>query len=201
MKQQTKRLASFVLSLVFLICAVFTYALFTRSAYDDVARVRGEQIGGQNFLETQKDIEAKLENLKTVSTGASGAAFREAVNRALPLSEEMPSAVAQLYGIAEENGLAVESLLATTGSSAPVRRTGKVVSVGYALQAISFDMKMTGTYAGFKRFLSGLEQNVRLFETKEIVIVPAGKPEQDLYRFAVSVTAYYQEVGSVTTNK
>jgi len=177
--------------------AIVVYATGIRGEYEEVLRLRGEQIGGETFLSTQTEMKGKLDALIGSATGAANANLREAVSRTLPFGEEMPNAVAQFNGIALESGISILSMSATANPAAPrtaLRGLAPVQNIVRPLETISFELKLSGPYENFKRFLKGLEENVRMFQVKAFSITPAGKPEQDFYTYAVSVATYYQTI-------
>ncbi len=201
MKQTTKRFISLILGLAFLVGSLIVFFEFVQPAYDDAQDIKAKQLSLRSFLDNERATIKQVKNLLSAYQGQGE--VQRAVSLALPPQEDLAGAISQLYGLAQQNnGLIFGSVSISLASVAPPPRTGGSgisAATSFALQkpvgSVNFQLKLTGTYEALKAFLFKLENNIRIFDLKNITIQPAGtsgKGPQDLYNYDVVVTAYYQ---------
>ena len=201
MKQHTKRFASFVLALFFLTFSMVAYFGYIRGAYAEITKLRSDQASKAELLAKQNAVLDTFSKLILTANDPNGARAREAIALALPLEEDMPGAVAQIYGTAEASGLTLQSVGISGESASAENRapSGKRVPLSARVLVkragtLPFKVRASGSYEGLKKFLSALEANVRVFTVGELAISPAGRPDQDSYTFDFTVVAYYQTI-------
>jgi hypothetical protein len=129
-----------------------------------------------------------------------GSSTNSNISLALPDTPDVPGALAQLYGLAESNGVAVQTISVSvpavqidSGSEDDASSTA-LMPTG----SVTFQIAGAGSYESLQNFLSGLETNVRLFDLKGINITSEGQvsknstSSQDFFNYTISVAAYYQ---------
>jgi len=195
MKQSSKRLLSLVLAAVLLFAAFFVYWSQIQPAYSEVQNIRSQIYSGNDFLENETAVVAKLEDtLKKYETDPSIAL---AVSAAIPERQDDAGAAHQISALAVSSGLAVQSVISITSSlqntqNSQGQATADNKFVLRPLGVSSFQTKLVGSYANFKSFLEKVETNIRIMDTKSITVEELGKSSQDQYLFTVIVATYFQ---------
>lgn len=200
MKQNTKRLYSMIIALVFVIMALVWYFDFLVPAYTDLQASKGNQVSEQNLLDNETTIVTQFQGL--LSSYQGQASDEQAVNAALPINPHLADAIAQIYGIASANAITLGSMgISSQLVRAPAAdngvtgaaSTGQIVN---PMGTISFTLGTLGTYENFINFLTALQTNMRLFDVKQFSFSPAGatgkSSSPDLFNFDLTVTTYYQ---------
>lgn len=184
-----------IAGLLFLVSSLVVYFQFIQPAYEDAQNIKAQQLSQQNFLDSEKAVVKQVQDL--ISSYEGQVQIQQAVSAALPLSPDAAGALAQLYGLAQDNSLVVQSVSVgfSGGSGGGVSQFSLQKPVG----TINFQLNVVGTYESFKTFLSMLETNIRIFDLKSLNIQPTsatgGKSAPDLYNYGLTVSAYYQVGG------
>lgn len=201
MKQNSKRLVSIVLALLFLILALVLFFDLVEPTYSNLETTKGQLIGEQTFLATESQAVTQAQQLiaeyQNESQGEQDAAL------AMPTGPDIAGALAQAYGIAQSNDVAIETINAST----PTLQVQSQASPGTTeavkpLGTILLQVTGLGSYESLMSFLSELETNIRIFDLKGITIQPAqiaavgGKGSapatQDIFTYNLTVAVYYQ---------
>jgi len=201
MRQTTKRFLSLILGLAFLVGALVVFFEFIQPAYEDAQGIKAQGLGLRSFLASESATIKQVKDLISAYQGQGE--VQQAVSLALPLKEDVAGAVAQLYGLAQNNNLILGSISVSVGLAAPSSRAaagGEQAAAEFTLQkpigSVNFQLKLTGPYEALKAFMSKLENNLRVFDLKSLAITQSagvsGKGAQDIYNYDVGVTAYYQ---------
>lgn len=195
MKQSSKRLMSLVVAVVFLFGAFFIYFNAIQPAYEEVQASRGEVYAKEDFIETQRAV---VDQVKAALEQYEGKeALQNAVSMAIPPGTNQSEIAHQISALATQNQLTIQTLTAATPTVQNVKEVEgardentnfKVKPLG----VLSFQMKLSGTYANFKSFISNLENNIRIVDVKSASIEDSGKVTQDFYLFNITVATYYQ---------
>lgn len=194
MKQATKRLISFLVGLTALAGAFAVYLYAIVPAYETAQKTKSEILSRSGFIETQQKVIAEVKN--KIAEYSGNVQAQEVVSLSLPLSANTADALAQINGILGNNGLSPQAI---SLSAAPVNqpatrpRPGETASLVKDTGILGFKIRLTGSYESFKSFLNMLETNVRILDVQNAVVQPAGKPNQDLYAFDLTVATYYQK--------
>lgn len=192
MRTSSRRILFVVLSLTLIIAAAFVYSSFISPAYDNVMALRS-QIASQNsvtqrFQITFGKVQKLLSDLQTSPD------VQKQVSLILPTSRDASYIVGQISGLAEANGMTL-SLLSTNVLPVQPAQSKVIQSIG----KIRADMKLDGSYAGFKSFLRQLQSNILLLDVTDIKIdssaansVTGGKAGPTTLSYSISVNSYYQ---------
>ncbi len=205
MKQSSKRFASLLLCLAFLVAALLIFFELIEPAYGDLQTKKATQLSNQNFLATESQAVAQAKSLLTQYENDTVAESSLAL--AMPSGPDVAGALAELYGIAANNNINVQSIAisapiiqqsqaagSTTGSSLTLAQIVK------PLGKLSLTLAASGNYENFKNFLSQLETNIRLFDITSLSLTPAvtaattgkGGGNADLFSYSATVVTYYQ---------
>ncbi len=194
MRPSAQRLLSFLISLTFIVGAVFVYSALIKPSFENITQLRSEVKTLQVKLETQERNIQKLKELLAQFSSLESA--RQVLALTLPNDPNIPQVVNTVQGLASMNNVEISNfqtdLLAfkSLGADGPeyARNVGTVRS----------RVSISGNYDEFKKFVSQLEKNVRLMDVKELNITAANSGSRGL-KFDVSADAYYQE--SITINQ
>jgi Tfp pilus assembly protein PilO len=193
MKQSSKRLTSIGLALLFAIVALVVLLELVEPAYASFQTLKGELAGEQAFLATETQAVAQAQTLVNQYQGQSQSAQTAAL--AVPTGEDLAGALAQIYGLAANNGIVIQ----TVGISAPTLQAQSAASSStdlvQPLGTLTFQLSAIGSYESLKSFLSGLATNVRIFDVQSLSISPgAGTPgtSGDIFNYSITVATYYQ---------
>jgi len=132
--------------------------------------------------------------------------IQETVSLVLPTKPDVAGAVAQLYGLSQNNNLQFKAVsISVSGLSntpSPVQGLGPS-NLKSALQrpigTLSLSTALSGSYDDFKVFLYQLQTNIRIFDLKSLTISPVLKSDKnkdsreiESYNFSIAVSTYYQ---------
>lgn len=186
-----------IVGLVLIMAAFIVYFDFIQPAYSDVQAIKAEQLSLDNFLTNEKQAISKVQDL--INTYQGQGALQAAVSSVFPQKEDMVGALAQLYGLAQNSGLNLQSVSSIGGGAALKPTSGGINSSDSFIKPIGnsvIQLKLAGPYEDLKVFLARLETNMRIFDVKSLTIqpsvVPGGRSGQISYTYDVSVATYYQ---------
>lgn len=186
MKASTQRFYSLLLSLVFVLGSVFAYVSFIGPEIQKIASLRGEKIAVESTLsDYQKAVD---ETNKLLSRYKSLADLESSFASAIPTTEEIPSLINQISGLAKLNKITVSSI----DFQYPPLDTKKQSELIKPFSTIRTSVKFSGTYLDMKNFIAALESNVRLMDVASISISDGGKKNNPVLSYALTVDAYYQ---------
>lgn len=209
MKQTTKRLSSTLIALLLLVAAFVVYFDLIQPEYGVVEALRGQEESQQALLASEQALVKQVNGI--VSDYQSQSAQAQEVSLAMPIGTDTSEALAQLYGIAANSGLAIQSIAVSSqssGVSAASTLGGSASTTPMTVSAVikpegtlSFDISGIGSYGTLKTFLQGVENNIRVFDVTSIGISPvaslnsassAAGTTQDLFSYTITVVSYYQ---------
>lgn len=194
--------------MMFLVVAFVIYFDAVVPAYIALQASKGNEIAEQNLLANEQTVVTQINNL--IATYQSQSSDVTAVNAALPVGPHLADALAQLYGIAQANGMSLQSVgiseqlagtaAAADGSTASVAdeaSSGQVVS---PVGSIAFSLSLAGSYENFENFIVALENNMRFFDIGNISLSGQGGSgatgkstgTNDFFTFDITATTYYQ---------
>lgn len=187
MKSSTKRALSLLLATALFIAALAVYAVLIRPEYDIVQGLRGTLEAKSKILaETQNTI-AAADNLKLEYQ--KDEKIIDSLSLALPEDEAISSLLAQLNALSRGSGLAIQSLGVIYLPIKPVAEKSSLVK---GLGTLRLSLKLSGSYASFKEFSQGLENNLRIMDSQTVKIEHVAKPEQNLFNYEMNIDTYYQ---------
>jgi hypothetical protein len=209
MKQTTKRLSSTIIALLLLVAAIVVFFDVIEPEYATVQSLRGQEESEQALLANEQQLAKQVQGI--VSAYQSQSAQAQEVGLAMPIGQNNAEALAQIYGIAANSGLAIQTVAVSAQGStvsaataAPIDSSGASTTsrVGTVIKpkgSLSFQVTGVGSYGALKTFLQGLESNIRVFDVTGIGINPVASingpslvTTQDLFTYTITVVAYYQ---------
>ena len=209
MKTSSKRLLSIILSLLLVVVAFIIFFDLIDPEYANIQQTKGQIVGENGVYQTESQAVAAAQKVISEYQQQEQSQGGGTIALALPTDEDLAGAIAQIYGLAENNGLLVQSLAigapslqlqATPASGAPAVATTNPIG------DFSFQITVLGSYENFKNFISGVETNVRLFDVKSMTIAPesnavsSGKitatAGEDFFDYNLTIETYYQTTKS-----
>jgi Tfp pilus assembly protein PilO len=207
MKQNSKRLTSILLALGFVVIALVALFDLIQPAYANMMMTKGQIAGAQSFLTTEKTAVAQAQQL--ISQYQNQSQSSQSTMLALPSGPDAAGAVAQIYGLAQNNNITIQTigispptLEQVTQPSTGGSGTASTVQIIKPLGQIVLQITAAGSYENLKSFLMGLETNIRIFDVQGISITPAQTPvvvgknlntvSPDLFTYNIKVVTYYQ---------
>ena len=190
MRASSKRIVSFILSIVFLVASFIVYGSLLRPEYEAVNTLRGELASKQSFVEDQEEIITQVQELITRYQGARG--LEESISLALPREEATASLLNQIVTIAKNAQLSLRSV---TFAQAPLKVGGGTGAASAAARAntkvgtLVANIDANGSYEALKVFLRAVETNIRVMDIAEVKADPRDPRAID---FRLSIYAYYQ---------
>lgn len=196
-------------ALFFVVGALLVFFELIQPAYTGLQAKKGRQVSSQGLLDQEQRVVDQAKKLLSQYDNVSQA--QSNLGLAMPSGPNLASALAQIYGIAQNNGMAVQSI--GIGLNAPAARPKATAAAGDASGAtqlttseivkpvgtISFQVTAAGTYENLKNFLSQLETNLRVFDLTSLslqsVPIPQAKGAPvvgDLFNYGITVVTYYQ---------
>ncbi len=203
MKPETKRLSSIIIAALIIAAALVVYFEFIVPGYTNLETVKGQEASEMTLYTNETQIVSQGKSL--LATYQGDASSSQAVAMALPIGPDISGALAQIYGIAANAGVTVESTGISTQTVQAAAGSGQLAGAAAAGSVIkptgtvSFEVTGSGSYESFKNFLQGIESNIRIFNVTGLSLQPntmvvtktqAGNP--DMFTFAVTVVTYYQ---------
>ena len=186
MKPSTKRMLFILLAILFLLGAVFVYSSMIRPAYDEIALLRGELASKQgDLIRYQNTVERVMQLLSQFQDAAE---VQRQVSLVLPNEPDVGYLTNQIVELSRINGI---DLISLSTSLNPVRpASNKVVR---DIGSMTAEMRLSGSYAGFKALVRQLENNVLLMDIGNIRV--EGSDNIATLReleYIMTLTSYYQ---------
>lgn len=186
MRPQTKRALSLMVSAALLIAAAVVHVSLIRPVYEEILNLRGELKARNQFLKEQTSALAKVSDLILQYQGSEQ--IQNTISLSYPLDEGLASVFNQLRTLAQVNGLGIEifnvkPLALRELVAAPLIRNSGTLQVS---------MRVTGSYPAFKRFVQGVETNIRAMDVQSFSVERSLAPNIDFFVYNLTVNSYYQ---------
>lgn len=186
--------------LVALGCVVAALLMFfdlVQPAYSSVFALKAQVAGEQAFLvsETQAVQQAQqiISQYQNEGQGVTN------LGLALPSGQDIAGALAQVYGLAANNGILIQSVSVGTPTLESGTAPGTLVA---PLGTYSLQLAAQGSYESMQNFITGLETNIRIFDLQNFSIsrgsqatAGTGKASDvtpDYFTYNITVATYYQ---------
>jgi Tfp pilus assembly protein PilO len=214
MKKETKRLASLIIAALLIAGALVVYFEFIVPAYSNLQMVKGQEESEATLYANEQQIVSQAKSL--LATYTADASSSQSVAMALPVGQDLSGALAQVYGIAANTGVTVQgtgvsvqviapqvdiasTTVITNATDSQIANAAAAGLITKPIGTVSFVVTGSGSYESFKKFLQGLETNIRIFNVTAISLQPVGATatktqaaNQDLFNYTITVVTYYQ---------
>ena len=200
MKTNSKQLTSAIIAALFFVVALIVYFEMIVPSYASLQIDKGEEQSQNALYDNENKVVDQVKSL--ITTYNSEASSTQSINLSLPVGQDIAGALAQIFGLAASSGFSLEGTgVSIQATQAPVTtNVAGVASVGGSIVrpagSVSFQLVGSGTYESLKSFLTGLENNVRLFDVTGISIQGTGVQTKganpDLFNYTITVMTHYQ---------
>lgn len=186
MSGSSKRILFIFLSLALFMGSAFLYSTFVKDAYQNITTLRSDLASKtDSFVKTQETITRVQSLLKSLQNASE---VQKRASLILPNEKDPGYLINQITGLARVNGLELESLSTQVAPLQP-SRSNIVRNVG----RLKADLRLKGSYAGFKSFLKNLENNILILDVSDLRIeANQAKGESSTLNYSLSITSYYQ---------
>jgi len=186
MRTSTRRFISIIIATGLTAGAIFVYGLLIVPTIDDINIMRSELAQKENLYTIQREAVDKIKNL---FAGRQVPPLQETFNLALPVEDpQIASIVSQINGIAIINSVDINQLATQIGSVQQPPRDVPFTS-GVGTVKVTFEVK--GSYDSLKKFLEGIETNIRLIDVTQLNIDESAQGS-NILNAKFTVDAYYQ---------
>jgi Tfp pilus assembly protein PilO len=184
MKSSAKRLYGIFLSLFILIVSLVGYTSMLVPKYEDIQELRGERDSLNALVQNER---ASIEAVKVlIKEHTSASNLGDSLSVALPDEESVASAVNQIRGIAESNGMLMVSF-----TLKPLTVDARAIdSIVRPVATIRMSIDLLGDYESLQLYLRALETNVRLMDIQSINVGKGGTDGP--YEYQIEVDTYHQ---------
>ena len=195
MQQSSKRFISMVLALAFIVGAFLVFFEMVQPAYSNLEDLKGREISSEQLLQSETNIVAQVKKLITQSQSDQSAVSDLAL--AMPSGPDMSGALAQVYGIAQNNGITLTAI-SISPPRAVVRTANASTTLVRPMGTLSLQLSGNGSYEALKNFLSELETNIRVFDVTSLAIQPVAGSSSgasttlDAFSYNITASTYYQ---------
>lgn len=198
MRASTKRMISFLTSLMLIVSAILIYALLVVPTYEDIQRARGDLVSATKVYDDQKRVFDRIKSLNDAYKG--NGTLQDAVSLALPNETFISQILGNIEGLANLNNRM--PILSAQTEILPFRADASWPSYIKNIGAVKLTLQMRGAYGDFKKFVSQLENNYRIMDVKQMEI----KSDQNdktgtALVYGLTVHAYYQSIAKTAVNK
>ncbi len=185
MKESTKRLVVSLGSLFFMASSLYVFASLISPIFVEIQELRGSR---QAVTALLADYEAAIEAQESILARYEGMdALQNTFSEIIPLEENIPSLLNQIYGLAVLNEVAVNSVDFQKLPTQIVEASSLVKPHGI----IQATIRCVSNYENMKRYLGALETNIRLINIAMINITE-GFAENPILSYTITIEAYYQ---------
>ncbi|MEM4260827.1 MAG: type 4a pilus biogenesis protein PilO [Candidatus Woesearchaeota archaeon] len=177
-----------------LLVAIFVGYLIIKPLISDNKK---QQLILDNRKNVVKILEDKKNKLIKISSNVQELKNKvENIDKALPLNEDRKGIAYQIYLVASEYGVAVESINDNVSSLGIEENTNSNLPEILGVNPIKFTVSGKGSYQNVLSFLDKLKKSLRLMSVSAITFSGLNSNSLD---FSISVTAFTR--GEVTSNE
>lgn len=204
-----------ILGLLLVLSSLLVYFELIQPAFDAAQQTKAQKNSLQTFLDGERVVVQRVQKLMNSYEGQLE--IQRVVSDVLPADKDVAGALAQLYGLAQNNGLSALSFGISVAPTAQKKNVAAAdtgvpgasnfeTSLQKGFSSISFELQLDGSYENLKNFLSALETNIRIFDVQRIEVraatsagtgVSTGKSVSvsapaSLFGYNIVVKTYYQ---------
>ena len=186
MKESSIRFYISLGSLALFVGSIIVYSTMVSPILSEIQQLRGQRAAQ---IEAYNNYKNTIEETnKAIAKYQSIAEVGNALAEVVPLKEETPSLMNQLYGLARITNILIGSIevqympLEATTKEQVLRPTGTV----------RVAVKCSGSYGDMKEYLKAIESNARLMDIYSLDISEGAKKGNSQLQYTIIVDAYYQ---------
>lgn len=171
--------------IIAIIVAIVVVGIFL--GYQQYQEVAAKNRDVKKALNELTKEEAELEDLKKLNeTMRTMSVELNKVRQVLPTGISLPDLLANLEAIAVYSEITFDSVAVASGEQqlASVNVVGEEVSAPAGVKTLPLTVSVAGNYNNLKRYLDGIEKNLRLIDIDSIDVGESGI-------YTISMQAYY----------
>lgn len=188
-----------IFTILGLVAAGGIFLFYTKPAYDGVQAMRTQIAEYDAALQKAAELQQRKQELLS-RFNAFNPTDRERLEKLLPDHVDNVRLILDLDSLSGKHGMAVQNVVVSTPSSAQ-NTQGAASTISASKQKYdSLTLKFTtsATYETFQRFLTDLEQSLRIVDLVSLKIAAGGAPTtaggavpSDLYTFDIVLRTYW----------
>jgi Tfp pilus assembly protein PilO len=178
----TKNIIIIILILGFIAAVVFLDIPTVQKVLDLRKSVKDEQ----KLLNEKKDFIDRIEKL--IGTYQDNKETLKNIDSIMPDDSGIPDLIVQLEAVAAGSGVLLSDLNFTI-----IKEKTEEGQAPKDYNTVSVNMKMTGDYLSFNKFLKSVEENMRLLDIESINFAPKLIGTVSGFEFEVVLKTYYQK--------
>lgn len=179
-------MASLLFAVILLLLSLYVFGNFVKPAFSEIGQLRSELLVSENYLAAQKEAKTSFSNLLADYKNASS--IQNLLALALPNKEGVADAVYQIQALSSINKVNILNISVEEGVAEALPSKSLIREVG----KMKINARISGNYFAFKNFISGLENNIKLMDVKEMEVDGTkGSGEEMIYNLAIDT--YYQK--------
>ena len=182
MKASTKRTIMALASLVFLIAAIYIYAVLMKPSYADVLELASMRAGRQENVKNFSALNEEFQNVFNEYKNIDEIGKRFSIF--MPLKIDLSYVINQITGIARLNNVEIQSF---SFKPMAIKPTNSLVK---GMGTMRVELKMAGTYENFKSFLRNIETNFLITDIVNFKIDV--QPNTSNLTIILTIDTYYQ---------
>lgn len=188
MKSSTKRILSILTAVLMIVASLFIYSSLIRPVHSEIKDLRTETNSRLDVINKNKTSIAQVQKL--LSEYQNIAKAQEVIFSIVPLEENIPLIINQIFGLVDINRLSIESVTIKKLAIKPSVRQKFVKGVG----TLRFDLRLAGNYENFKMFIQNMETNANLLDLNDLKIETDAKTKLggENFLYTMNIDSYYQ---------
>lgn len=170
------------------IASLFIYSSLIRPVYSEIKNLRAETNSRLDVINKNKTSIAQVQKL--LSEYQNIAQVQKVTSSILPLEENVPLVINQIFGLVNLNKLSIESVAIKKLAIKPSVQQKLVKGVG----TLRFNLRLAGSYENFKMFIQNMETNANLLDLNDLKIETDAKTKLsgENFLYTITVDSYYQ---------
>ncbi|PIP86708.1 hypothetical protein COV42_02600 [Candidatus Campbellbacteria bacterium CG11_big_fil_rev_8_21_14_0_20_44_21] len=174
-----------IFSTILIVLAVVVFFSFVNPTYEEVRALSEESAQFDNALNRSKELQSVRDELLSRYNTFSNENL-DRIEKLLPDNLDNVRLILDLDGIASKYGMLIKNVSIADKEE----ETSGVVLPQSPVGKMELSFAMTGSYSEFKKFMSDLEQSLRIVDLKRLSFKPQEQNE-DIINFEVSVRTYW----------
>lgn len=162
---------------------------YARPIWSEIQSLRQEESKYSEALKRVEVLNAALENQKALIASIPPADL-ERLEKLLPDNVDNVKLIIDINNIASSEGMSIRDISIATPKDDSTSRSASAVSSRAGYDYIDLSFKVNAQYGQFLKFITSLEQSLRLVDIINVSFVP-GETGSGTYDFAVTIRTYW----------
>jgi len=176
-----------IFSTVLILLAVAAFFTFVDPTYKEIKILSEENSQFDEALNRSKELQAVRDGLLSRYNTFSTESI-DRIDKLLPDNVDNVRLILDLDSIASKHGMLIKNVSISDNDSS--NENTNIITQDSPIGEIDLSFKVTSPYADFKRFISDLEQSLRIVDIKRLSFRPRSE-SAELFDFDVSIRTYW----------